>query len=268
MSRCDYNSPSFDTGLDELIGFIEKDHNKLLNRDAEDSHPIEAITGLSEALTSIGGFVIAFPLNDRIELSATWLSLEDGGEPLTPQNGKLYCLGADSVSYPTNALFRWNDSSYIPVVAGGGSIPAEIEDPSNRDVLLYDEESEVWKNYKLVDDNSLIYLNENGGLSIKHYEDAKQGQMLVKDNVEGLYWVDPVSDASLQEAVRNANAAATRASTSATQAGNFAADAVQSAVRAETAAQAVDNKFWYGTMEEYNNLETVSQSTIYVILDA
>ena len=267
MKNCDCNSPYFDTGLDELLGFVEKDHRKMLHRDAEDSHPIGAITGLEEALSETGGFTVAYPLSDRIELGPTWLSLEEDGEPLEPKSGILYCLGADSISYPTNALFRWDIETYMPVVADSG-FQSEIEDPSDRDVLLYDEESEKWKNYKLVDDNSLIYLNENGGLSIKHYEDARQGQMLVKDEREGLYWVDPVSDASLQEAVQQARSSAIQASASATQSGNFAADAIQAAVRAETTAQQVDNKFWYGTMEEYNNLETVSQSTIYVILDA
>lgn len=52
MSRCDYYSPSFDTGLDELIGFVEKDHRKLIHREAPDQHPIEAISGLEEILDS------------------------------------------------------------------------------------------------------------------------------------------------------------------------------------------------------------------------
>ena len=263
--NCEHNAPYFETGFDELLAFVEKDHSKLYNRDAEKQHPISAIEGLEEALSESGGFLTAYPLNDRIELGPTWLSIEEGGEPLEPQKSVLYCLGADSVSFPTNALFRWDGESYIPVVAGGGSIPAEIEDPSNRDVLLYDEDSEVWKNYKLVDDNSLIYLNENGGLSIKHYDEARQGQMLVKDENEGLYWVDPVSDQSLQEAVNRANESAVRASNSAIAAGNFAADAAASVVEAQAAAQQVEGKFWYGTIEEYNALPEIHSSTIYII---
>ena len=42
-------------------------------------------------------------------------------------------------------------------------------------------------------------------------------------------------------------------------AGNYAAQAIQ-------AKQAIDQKIWYGTMEEYNALETVNSSTIYIIL--
>ena len=54
-------------------------------------------------------------------------------------------------------------------------------------------------------------------------------------------------------------AAAERASQSAIVAGNYAAQAIQ-------AQQAIENKIWYGTIEEYNALETVSNSTIYIIL--
>ena len=53
--------------------------------------------------------------------------------------------------------------------------------------------------------------------------------------------------------------AANRASQSAIVAGNYAAQAIQ-------AQQAVENKIWYGTIEEYNALDTVSSSTIYIIL--
>ena len=56
-----------------------------------------------------------------------------------------------------------------------------------------------------------------------------------------------------------AEEAAARASQSAVIAGNYAAQAIQ-------AQQAIEHKIWYGTMEEYNALETVSNSTIYIIL--
>ena len=53
--------------------------------------------------------------------------------------------------------------------------------------------------------------------------------------------------------------AAERASQSAVVAGNYAAQAIQ-------AQQAIENKIWYGTIEEYNALETINSSTIYIIL--
>lgn len=147
----------------------------------------------------------------------------------------------------------------LPYVVGGGSdIPIYITDPTDKQVLLYNSETERWENYNLADENSIIYFDDDG-LSLKGYEDAAQGQMLVKDDIEGLTWIDPVSDQSLQEAVRAAEASADRASGSAITAGNFAAEAIQ-------AAAEVERKFWYGTMEEYNNLETIYHNTIYVIL--
>jgi hypothetical protein len=50
-----------------------------------------------------------------------------------------------------------------------------------------------------------------------------------------------------------------RASQSAIVAGNYAAQAIQA--RNETVG-----KIWSGTMEEYNNLETINPSGIYIIL--
>lgn len=117
--------------------------------------------------------------------------------------------------------------------------------------------SKIKKEIKRVDRKSLE-TNENK-ISIKGFKDANQGQMLVKDQTEGVVWIDPLSDTSLQSAVNAASNSADRASQSAVAAGNFAADAIQAASKA-------DNKFWYGTMEEYNALETVSKSTIYIIL--
>ena len=48
----DCRTAYFETELDELIAFVEKDHSKLNNRDLEDQHPIEAISGLRNALDS------------------------------------------------------------------------------------------------------------------------------------------------------------------------------------------------------------------------
>lgn len=97
------------------------------------------------------------------------------------------------------------------------------------------------------------------GLSINNYSDALQGQMPTKDETEGIVWVNPVDDSELQQAVQDSKEYANQASNAAIISGNYAADAL-------IAKEVVENKFWYGTMEEYNNLETVSRSTIYIIL--
>lgn len=150
---------------------------------------------------------------------------------------------------------EWNN---LPYISGGSDVPIYVTDPTDGQVLLYNAETDRWENFNLADENSIIYLNENG-LSLKGYEEATQGQMLVKDENLGLTWVNPVSDATLQEAVQQARESATQAGTSAVVAGNYAGEAIQ-------AAAEVKRKFWYGTMAEYNALETIYRDTIYVIL--
>ena len=39
--------------MDETSGGITLDHNRLLNRDAKNSHPIDSITGLNEQLNTM-----------------------------------------------------------------------------------------------------------------------------------------------------------------------------------------------------------------------
>ena len=149
---------------------------------------------------------------------------------------------------------KWSELDYI----GGEGTDFYIEDPEGGQILLYNAETERWENYNLADEDSIIYLTDKG-LSLKGYKEATQGQMLVKDTTLGLAWVNPLSDATLQEAVQQANDAASRASGSAITAGNYAGQAIQ-------AAAEVQRKFWYGTMDEYNALQTIYRDTIYVIL--
>ena len=68
-----------------------------------------------------------------------------------------------------------------------------------------------------------------------------------------------ITDEYTNNILSSTSESANRASQSAIVAGNYAAQAIQAQI-------AINNKIWYGTMEEYNNLETVSQSTIYIIL--
>lgn len=43
---------SFDTEMDQVVEVTTSDHRKLTNRDAEDQHPIKAITSLEKTLES------------------------------------------------------------------------------------------------------------------------------------------------------------------------------------------------------------------------
>lgn len=121
----------------------------------------------------------------------------------------------------------------------------------------------------LADNKSTIYLDEDEHLSIKGYNEATQGQMLVKDKERGLAWVNPISDTSVQNAVAAAENSMNQAGNYATSAGNFAINAENSAEVAERINQQtmnfVNEKFWWGTLEEYNNLEEIKEGTFYFL---
>ena len=123
----------------------------------------------------------------------------------------------------------------------------DISNAADGQIIMYNGTSGKWENVDLTDDNSIVYLDSEG-LTIKGYDDARHGQMLVKDNTDGISWIDPVSDASLQQAVADAEAAKNQASNYATLAGNSAADASTSAGTAERINQQtmswINNKFW------------------------
>lgn len=121
----------------------------------------------------------------------------------------------------------------------------------------------------LADGQSTIYLTDDEHLSIKGYEEAKQGQMLVKDSVEGLAWINPLSEERLQQAVANAEHSASEAANQAVLAGNKAIEADTSAKQAQRINEQtmawVNNKFWWGTIEEYNQLESIEEGTFYFV---
>ena len=47
------NNEMINVEMDETPGGISLDHTRLINRDAENSHPIKSITGLNEQLNSM-----------------------------------------------------------------------------------------------------------------------------------------------------------------------------------------------------------------------
>ena len=121
----------------------------------------------------------------------------------------------------------------------------------------------------LADNQSTIYLTDDEHLSIKGYDDAKQGQMLVKDLEEGLTWVNPVDTTQLNKAVADAQAAASESANQAVQSGNHAIEADTSAKLAERINQQtmnfVNGKFWWGTETEYNLLDEIEEGTFYFV---
>ena len=106
-----------------------------------------------------------------------------------------------------------------------------------------------------------VYLDAEGLVRLKEYID--QNYCNVSDDIikagNGIIISDDGTISVASSVLSGAEDAAARASQSAVIAGNYAAQTIQ-------ARNAIEGKIWYGTMEEYNALETVSSSTIYIIL--
>lgn len=134
-----------------------------------------------------------------------------------------------------------------------------IQDPLEGQVLLYDETIQAWVNKNLADKESIIYLAERG-LTLQGFDTATHGQMLVKDirpdGTTSLVWTNPVSLDQANTAVALAQEKATVAANSAQDAANAKAEAMTFAAQAELARtktmKFVEDKFWWGTLEEYN----------------
>lgn len=78
------------------------DHSQLLNRDADDSHPISAITGLEEALAEVGGSI------EHIQRNGTELPIADK---------------TVNVIVPEKTSDLTNDTGYITSSALSGYVP-------------------------------------------------------------------------------------------------------------------------------------------------
>lgn len=177
------------------------------------------------------------------------LGVPNDGEPIYETDTRKLKIGDGITAYRELPYFGGNAADLdLPTFI--------IQDPLTNQILLYDAEQQAWINKDLADSESIIYLAERG-LTIKGYDTAEQGHMLVKDQTQGLAWVKPLSTTQLNSAVASAELHATAA-------GNYEQQAGAAAVRAETAELNagkinqqtmtwVNEKFWWGTAEEYNN---------------
>lgn len=165
-----------------------------------------------------------------------------------------------------NGVSAYIDLPYVGNSAGDPRFA--ITDPVDNQILLYDSDSQKWVNRDLADRESIIYLAARG-LTIKGYDTAKQGYMLVKDSIEGLAWVKPLDDTQLQSSVAAAEVAKNQAGNYAIQAGNSAVAAATSEGNANRINQQtmnwVNKKFWWGSIEEYNALTSIDPGTFYFI---
>jgi hypothetical protein len=177
------------------------------------------------------------------------LGVPKSGEPIYETDTKKLKIGDGSTSY--------RDLPYF----GGDTTNLDlstfiIQDPLTNQILLYDAEQQAWVNKDLADSESIIYLAERG-LTIKGYDEAEQGYMLVKDQTKGLTWVKPLETTLLNSAVSSAEAHASTAGAYAQQAGGAAIKAETAEGNATRINQQtmtwVNDKFWWGTAVEYNN---------------
>lgn len=176
------------------------------------------------------------------------LGVPNDGEPIYETDTRKLKIGDGITAYRELPYFGGNAADLdLPTFI--------IQDPLTNQVLLYDAKQQAWINKDLADAESIIYLAERG-LTIKGYEAAEQGYMLVKDQIQGLAWVKPLDNEQLNAMVSAATAAKTEAQDFATAAGNSAVEASLSAGNATRINQQtmtwVNEKFWWGTVEEYN----------------
>lgn len=170
---------------------------------------------------------------------------------LTSANSSILKAGEPAFESDTGKL-KIGDGihDYLDLQYIGGANSSDdrfiIMDPKSNQILIYDEESQKWLNKDLADKESIIYLSSRG-LTIKGYDTAKAGQMLVKDDTDGLSWQNALTDADLRNAVQEAANSSKLASDYATNAGNEAVKATQAASTAsrinEQTMNYVNNKF-------------------------
>lgn len=114
-------------------------------------------------------------------------------------------------------------------------------------------------------DNQSIDLNFNYEVEIKNYTTAKQGQMPTYDSDKGIRWIDPLNSHDLDVKVEQARLYQEEASHQASQSASHAASALGYANSIEVTANYLENKFWFGTLTEYNRLLVIDPNRIYVI---
>jgi len=82
------NAVSLDMEIEEAQTIYENDHSILVNRDAVDSHPISAITGLAGVLSSLAGDIDNLDRNQASQGEA----IDSLGETQTSQGERISSL--------------------------------------------------------------------------------------------------------------------------------------------------------------------------------
>ena len=85
------------------------------------------------------------------------------------------------------------------------------------------------------------------------------------DSDKGIRWIDPLNSHDLDVKVEQARLYQEEASYQASQSASHAASALGYASSIEDTANYLENKFWFGTLTEYNRLLVIDPNRIYVI---
>lgn len=127
-------------------------------------------------------------------------------------------------------------------------------------IRIHDPESALRKV-----DNRSIDLNFNYEVEIKNYGTAKQGQMPTYDSDKGIRWIDPLNSHELDVKIEQARLYTEDAASSAIAAANKAAEVTSQVENINNIINRIDNKFWFGTITDYNKLLVIDPNVIYVI---
>ena len=127
-------------------------------------------------------------------------------------------------------------------------------------IRIHDPESALRKV-----DNRSIDLNFNYEVEIKNYTTAKQGQMPTYDSDKGIRWIDPLNSHELDVKIEQARLYTEDAASSAIAAANKAAEVTSQVENINNIINRIDNKFWFGTITDYNKLLVIDPNVIYVI---
>ena len=148
----------------------------------------------------------------------------------------------------------------------------EIAGSLDGQILIYNEALDKWEPKAFADDKSIEYSDD--GLKIVGFGPDKQGAGPIV-NEGRIIWKQAITDETLDAKVAIANEAAYRAGQSEANALRDAGLAKQYAGQAEQfrdiTAQLLNDKFWFGTRDEYET-EIIGQNqlkegTIYFIRD-
>lgn len=106
------NAVSLDMEIEEAQTVYENDHSRLVNRDAVDSHPISAITGLAGTLQTLAGDINVLERNQASQGEA----ISSLGETQASQGETISSLGETQTSQGER-ISSLEDNIMLPMTA-------------------------------------------------------------------------------------------------------------------------------------------------------